>query len=98
METVGKVLTVSKTEAIFVLLQPAALVPFTEYVPVTVGEKGVPLLMPPDQVYVDAPEPFNEIEFPKQTAVLEPALIVGLATTVMVTGVRETVVQEEFDE
>jgi ribosomal protein L21E len=63
--TVGNVSNITVVVAVFV--QPAALVPVTVYVAVAVGIKLTPLVIPPLQVYVDAPPPFNETDVPAQT-------------------------------
>ena len=63
--TVGNVSNITVVVAVFV--QPAALVPVTVYVAVAVGIKLTPLVIPPLQVYVVAPPPFNVTDVPAQT-------------------------------
>jgi hypothetical protein len=71
---------------IAVLVHPLTLVPVTVYVVVTVGENATPFVTPPDQVYVDAPEPLNVVDPPMQIIeFVAMAVIVGVGFTVTAT-------------
>jgi hypothetical protein len=69
---------------VFVLMQPAALVPVTVYIVVTVGETltDAPEIAPGFHVYVKAPEAVKVDEEPLQIPVGEAvAIIVGVGVT-----------------
>ena len=81
---VGKLFTV--TVSVVVPTHPFPSVPETEYVLVTLGVKATPLLTPPDQVYVLAPEALKETLSPAQRVLLGLAVMdkVGIELTLMV--------------
>ena len=81
--TVGIGLTVIDLTA--VLVHPNAEVEVKVYVPVTVGENATPFVIPPVQVYVDAPPPVNVVLPPKQITEFVTATInVGFGLMVIV--------------
>lgn len=63
--------------------QPFALVPVTEYVVVTVGDKvAVAVRSPDDQVYVDAPDTVKVVALPLQIVFVPLTVSVGKGLTV----------------
>jgi hypothetical protein len=82
LDTAGRAFTVTVTNALFVLVQPAALVPLTLYAAVAAGVYEMPLTGPPVHVYVDAPEPVKITGEPLQINVAEAlALTTGNGLT-----------------
>jgi hypothetical protein len=74
--TTGKELTVTDTEAKFVLVQPVRVfVPVTVYVVDNVGVNAIPLVAEGLQVYVLAPPPLRVVVLPKQITELETAAV-----------------------
>jgi len=63
MEGTGFTVTVMVCDAVQVL----AAVPVTVYVAVEEGTKAMPLVIPPDHIYVFAPVPFRVTDVPAQT-------------------------------
>jgi len=68
--TCGTLLTVMRTLAAFVMVQPVrVLVPLTVYVAEAVAVKETPLTTDGNHVYVSAPFPDNVTVFPAQTTI-----------------------------
>lgn len=81
---VGKLLTVTDCTAVFVLVQPAALVPVNEQEAVAVGENGTAFDTPPVQVQVLAPLPLTAVVKPEQiTELVMLAVTVGTGFTLI---------------
>lgn len=74
-------------ELVKLVVHPFAAVPTRVSVLLIVGTKATPLFIPPDQLYIDAPDPVRVTDVPEQIVEDGDTLILrfGRALTVIVT-------------